>query len=102
VTSRNRRDRELAALGWQVLHFSGSELQPNPMVVAAEVLEAAADAMDAAKAVRPSATGRVAAFQAERGAQRGVLRRRSVAAGLASQTGCKTNGPAIARRALSR
>jgi hypothetical protein len=51
VISRNRRDRDLAAAGWRVLHFSGSELERNPMLAVAEVLEAAADALDAAKAM---------------------------------------------------
>jgi hypothetical protein len=50
VIERNQRDRELAAMGWRVLHFSGSELHQNPMAVAIEVLEAGAVAFDAAKA----------------------------------------------------
>lgn len=30
VTSRNQRDRDLAAAGWRVLHFSGSEFHRDP------------------------------------------------------------------------
>jgi hypothetical protein len=50
VTARNQRDRDLAALKWRVLHFSGSELHHNPIVAVVEVLEAGADALDQAKA----------------------------------------------------
>lgn len=49
VTARNRRDRDLAALKWRVLHFSGSELHHNPMVAVVEALQAGADALDLAK-----------------------------------------------------
>lgn len=50
VTRRNQRDRDLAAMKWRVLHFSGSELTRNPMVAVVEVLVAGADALDLAKA----------------------------------------------------
>lgn len=50
VIHRNQRDRDLSALKWRVLHFSGSELHRNPMVAVVEVLAAGADALDQAKA----------------------------------------------------
>jgi len=50
VTSRNRRDRDLAAAGWHMFHFFGSELHQNPMAAVTEVLETSADTLDAAKA----------------------------------------------------
>lgn len=50
VTKRNQRDRDLAALKWQILHFSGSELHRNPMIAVVEVMVAGADALDLAKA----------------------------------------------------
>lgn len=50
VTERNQRDRDLSALRWRILHFSGSELHRNPMIVVVEVLVAGADALDQAKA----------------------------------------------------
>jgi hypothetical protein len=50
VAARDRRDRDLAALKWRVLHFSGSELRTNPMLAVVEVLEAGAAALDDAKA----------------------------------------------------
>ncbi len=46
VTRRNRRDRQLLDMGWRVLHFSGSELHPNPMFAVVEALEHGAFALD--------------------------------------------------------
>lgn len=40
VTSRDRRDRDLQAAGWQVLHFSGGEVVTQPDRCVAEVLRA--------------------------------------------------------------
>lgn len=37
VAYRNRRDRDLQAAGWTVLHFSGSELLRNPIAAVREV-----------------------------------------------------------------
>jgi very-short-patch-repair endonuclease len=39
VTYRNQRDRDLAAEGWTVLHFSGSELYRDPARCVTEVFE---------------------------------------------------------------
>jgi len=50
VIARNRRDRDLCALHWMVLHVSGSELHQNPFLVVSEVMARAADALDHAKA----------------------------------------------------
>jgi len=50
VIARNQRDRDLAAMRWTVLHFSGSELHRNPAFVVVEVMTAGADALDHAKA----------------------------------------------------
>lgn len=50
VTARNQRDRDLTAARWTMLHFSGSELNRNPMIAVVEVLSAGADALDLAKA----------------------------------------------------
>lgn len=50
VTTRNQRDRDLAAARWTLLHFSGTELHQNPMIAVVEVLSAGADALDQAKA----------------------------------------------------
>lgn len=41
ATERNRRDRDLSALGWRILHFSGSEFYHAPMHCVADVAEAA-------------------------------------------------------------
>lgn len=48
VTYRNRRDRELQAAGWIVLHVSGSEFNADPEKVVAEVYERASDMIYAA------------------------------------------------------
>jgi hypothetical protein len=50
VIVRNQRDRDLAALDWRILHFSGSELHRDAGGVVVEALEAGATALDAAKA----------------------------------------------------
>jgi len=50
VIARNQRDRDLSALRWKILHFSGAELHENPMRVVVEAMTAAADALDQAKA----------------------------------------------------
>lgn len=41
VTYRNRRDRDLQAAGWHVLHFSGGEVVTRPDRCVAEALRAA-------------------------------------------------------------
>jgi hypothetical protein len=47
VTLRNKRDRDLAAEGWRVIHFSGSELVRRRHECAWEVLECGAAVFDA-------------------------------------------------------
>lgn len=49
VTLRNQRDRDLAAEGWRVLHFSGSEVVNRRYECAWEVLECGAAVFDAAE-----------------------------------------------------
>lgn len=44
VAHRNKRDRHLTALGWTVLHFSGSEFHADPMAVI-DTIQAAARAV---------------------------------------------------------
>ena len=39
VTYRNRRDRELQADGWKVLHVSGSELMRDPVACVGDVMK---------------------------------------------------------------
>lgn len=41
ATRRNRRDRELAAAGWTVVHVSGSELYRQPYETVSEIWEQA-------------------------------------------------------------
>lgn len=48
VTHRNRRDRDLQADGWIVLHVSGSEFNANPEAVATEIYERASSLLYAA------------------------------------------------------
>jgi very-short-patch-repair endonuclease len=52
VIARNRRDRDLMADSWHVLHFSGSEIHRDPWGVALAVLTAGADALDAVSSAR--------------------------------------------------
>ena len=48
VTYRNRRDRDLQADGWIVLHVSGSEFNANPKAVTMEIRERASTLLYAA------------------------------------------------------
>jgi len=48
VTYRNRRDRDLQAAGWIVLHVSGSEFNANPEAVTREIRDRAATLLFAA------------------------------------------------------
>lgn len=48
VTHRNRRDRDLQAAGWTVLHVSGSEFNANPEKVTREVYNRATSLLWAA------------------------------------------------------
>lgn len=48
VTYRNRRDRDLQAKGWKILHFSGSELVASACDCVHQAYSAADDAFEAA------------------------------------------------------
>lgn len=48
ATYRNRRDRDLQAAGWVVLHVSGSEFNANPERVVKEIYEQASNLFYAA------------------------------------------------------
>lgn len=58
VTYRNRRDRDLQAAGWIVLHVSGSEFNANPETVTEEMYQRVADVMYAAYHRRAAQTAR--------------------------------------------